>query len=127
MQCQKKSIYCKTPEEPSSLAVSHQSWIFKILCLAGTRSKGIYLKRIISKQPGACKAIDWVKFKLCFSKKNQSICLGISYYKVNQKLMSPRTNFHCETIRSACSSERNSAIFCLHKNVVSIYKVFSAI
>ena len=37
-------------------------------------------------------------------KGTHTVCFSISFYDVNQMPMSPRTNFHCETTRSACSS-----------------------
>ena len=39
-----------------------------------------------------------------------TVCFSISFYNENQKPISLRTNFHCETIRSACASGFNLAM-----------------
>ena len=37
-------------------------------------------------------------------KGTHAVCFSISFHNVHQMPMSPRTNFHCKTIRVACSS-----------------------
>ena len=37
-------------------------------------------------------------------KETNTVYFSISFYIVNQMPMSPGTNFHCQTTRSACSS-----------------------
>ena len=50
-------------------------------------------------------------FSLYYIKETYTVCSGISFYNVNQKPMSLRTNFHRVTTKSACPSERNSVIY----------------
>ena len=57
--------------------------------------------------PVALVSIEKVKGAYCDICKKikgaHTVSFNISFYYVNQKPMSPRTNFHCETTRSACS------------------------
>ena len=46
-----------------------------------------------------------------YFKGTHTVCFSISFHNVNQKRLSPRTNFHFETTRSVCSSERNWAMY----------------
>ena len=46
-----------------------------------------------------------------FVKGAHTVCFSISFNNVNQMTLSPRTNFHCETTRSACSSVKFDNVF----------------
>ena len=54
-------------------------------------------------RPEAVNVIFRVKNTEKF-KGTDTICFSISFYNVNQKPMSSKTNVHCEPTRSACSS-----------------------